>query len=53
MGDFSFPAIGVIRKMRVKASYKGVSEIRDIDVIQPQVYRTTIILPLERPKEGN
>jgi hypothetical protein len=53
MGDFSFPAVGVIRKMRVKASYKGVSEIRDIDVIQPQVYRTTIILPLDRPKEGD
>jgi hypothetical protein len=49
MGDFSFPAVNVIKKMRVKASYKGVTETRDIDVIQPQVYRTTIILPMDRP----
>src|SRR5262249_27368788 len=44
MGDFSFPAVNVIKKMRVKASFKGVTETRDIDVFQPQVYRTSIIL---------
>jgi hypothetical protein len=49
MGDFSFPAVSVIKKMRVKVSFKGVTEIRDIDVIQPQVYRTTVILPMDRP----
>jgi hypothetical protein len=50
MGDFSFPAVNVIRKMRVKASFKGVTETRDIDVIQPQVYRTSIIMPIDKPQ---
>ena len=48
-GDFSFPAVNIIKKMRVKAVMKGVSETKDIDVNQPQVYRTSIILPLDRP----
>lgn len=52
-GEFSFPAVNVIKKMRVKASFKGVTETRDIDVIQAQVYRTTIILPLDRPQISN
>ena len=50
MGDFSFPAVNVIKKMRVKVSFKGVTETRDIDVIQPQVYRTTVILPIDKPQ---
>jgi hypothetical protein len=50
MGDFSFPAVNVIKKMRVKASFKGVTETRDIDVIQPEVHRMSIILPIDRPQ---
>jgi hypothetical protein len=50
MGDFTFPAVNVIKKMRVKVSFKGATETRDIDVIQPQVYRTSIIMPIEKPQ---
>src|SRR6476659_5231382 len=31
MGDFEFPAVKVIQKLRVKASFKGVSETKDVD----------------------
>jgi hypothetical protein len=50
MGDFSFPAVNVINKMRVKVSFKGVTETRDIDVIQPQIYRTSVIMPIDKPQ---
>jgi len=48
MGDFEFPAVKVIQKLRVKATFKGVSETKDIDVNQPQIYRTTVTLPIDR-----
>ena len=48
MGDFEFPAVKVIQKLRVKATFKGVSETKDIDVNQPQIYRTTLTLPVDR-----
>jgi hypothetical protein len=50
MGEFSFPGLSTIRKLRVKATFKGVSETKDVEVIQPEVYRTTLILPIDRAK---
>jgi hypothetical protein len=48
MGDFEFPAVKVIQRLRVKATFKGVSETKDVDVTQPQVYRTSITVPVDR-----
>jgi len=48
MGDFEFPAVRVVQKLRVKAIFKGVSQTKDIDVNQPQIYRTTVTIPIDR-----
>jgi len=48
MGDFEFPAVKAIQKLRVKASFKGVSETKDVDVTQPQIYRTSVTIPIDR-----
>ena len=52
-GDFEFPAVRVIKKLRVKATFNGVSETKEIDVVQPQIYRTTLTLPIDRQSKTN
>lgn len=54
MGEFGFGAIDPTAKVRVKASYKGASASKDLDTSEPQVYRTSITLPVSRePKQSN
>lgn len=49
-GDFAFKGIDVVKKVRVKASFRGFTASKDIDIDQPQVYRTSLILDYQREK---
>lgn len=49
-GDFAFRGFRGSGTYRVKASYSGTSAAKDIEIDQPQVYRTAINIPYERPK---
>ncbi|HMT07653.1 MAG TPA: carboxypeptidase-like regulatory domain-containing protein [Pyrinomonadaceae bacterium] len=49
-GDFAFRGIDVVKKVRVKASFRGFNASKDIDVDQPEVYRTAIVLDYQRER---
>jgi len=49
-GDFAFKGIDVVKKVRVKASFRGFNASKDIEIDQPQVYRTSLILDYQREK---
>ena len=51
-GDFGFRGQDATGRYRVKASFKGVKAVKDIDADQPQVYRTAIHLDLDRSKDN-
>lgn len=49
-GDFAFKGIDIVKKVRVKASFRGFNASKDIEIDQPQVYRTSLILDYQREK---
>jgi hypothetical protein len=48
IGEFGFRQPEGVKKLRIKASFRGVTATKEIEVDQPMVYRTTLALDLGR-----
>ena len=48
MGEFGFVQAPGVKKYRVRASFKGVTGEKDVEINMPAVYRLTIALELDR-----
>jgi hypothetical protein len=50
-GEFTFRQPQGAAKLRVTATYKGVSASKDVEVSEPAIYRLAITLDMARPSE--